>query len=99
MSLLQANQTGPPGELSRIWSPSSPAGTTKQPQIDIPLFTGDILKWKEFWDMFKASVHKEKRYTQIDKFICWKSKFTGKALEAVAASNCQMKITKVLLMF
>ena len=99
MSLLQDNQTGPSGELSSIWSPSSPAGTTKQPQIDILLFTGDVLKWKEFWDMFKVSVHKEKRYAKIDKFICLKSKFTGEAVEAVAASNCQMKITKVLLMF
>ena len=48
MSLLQANQTHPPGELSSIWSPSLPPGATKPPQIDIPLFAGDILKRRNF---------------------------------------------------
>ena len=84
MSLQQANQTHPSRELSSIWSPSLPAGATKLPQINIPLFAGDVLKWKEFWDTFEASVHKEKRYAEIDKFICLKSKLTGDALEAVA---------------
>ena len=49
--------------------------------------------------MFKASVHKEKRYAEIDKFIWLKSKLIRDALEAVAAYNCQIKITKLLLMF
>ena len=70
MSLLQANQTCPSGELSSIWSPSLPAGATKPPQIDISLFAGNALKWKEFWDTFEVSVHKEKRYAEIDKYIC-----------------------------
>ena len=84
MSLLQTNQARPPGELSSIWSPPLSSGTTKPPQIDIPPFGGDVLKWKEFWDMFEASVHNEPRYANIDKFICLKSKLTGDALEAVA---------------
>ena len=100
ISLLQANQTHPSGELSSIWSPSLSAGATKPPQIDIPFFTGDILKWKEFWDMFEASVHKEKIYAEIDKFICLKSKsLLEMPCKLWQAINCQMKITKLLLMF
>ena len=37
----------------------------KTNQIDTPPYEEDILKWKEFWDMFEASVHKEKRYATI----------------------------------
>ena len=66
MSLLQTNRTHPPGELSSIWSPPLSSGTSKPPQIDIPPFAGDVLKWKEFWDMFEASVHGETRYANID---------------------------------
>ena len=65
MSLLQANQTHPSGELSSIWSPPLTIEATKPPQIDIPLFAGDVLKWKGFWDMFEASVHKEKGYADF----------------------------------
>ena len=84
MAVMQANQTRPSEELRGIWSPPLSIGATKSPQIDIPSFAGDILKWKEFWDMFEASVHKEKRYANIDKLICLKSRLTGDALKAVA---------------
>ena len=33
--------------------------------------------------MFEASVHGKRRYADIDKFICLKSKLTGDALKAV----------------
>ena len=85
MSQIQANQTNPFGELRSIWSPSLSIGTTtKLPQIDIPSFSVDVLKWKEFWDTYEASIHKERRYVNMDKFICLKSRLTGDALKAVA---------------
>ena len=59
-------------------------GTVKPTQIDIPPYSGDVLKWKEFWDMFEASIHKEKRYANIVKFTYLKSKLSGDALEAIA---------------
>ena len=34
--------------------------------------------------MFEASVHKDKRYADIDKFTYQKSKLSGDALEAIA---------------
>ena len=32
-------------------------GPLKSPQLEIALFSGDILNWQEFWDAFEASVH------------------------------------------
>ena len=32
-------------------------GPLKPPQLEIAPFSGDILKWQEFWDAFEASVH------------------------------------------
>ncbi|XP_065908838.1 uncharacterized protein [Dysidea avara] len=79
MSLLQSSQTG---ELRNIWSPLLAAA--KPPQLDIQPFEGDVLKRKEFWDMFEASVHRVERYANVDKFTCLKSKLSGDALQAIA---------------
>ena len=80
MSLLQSSQTR--SEELRLQPPLT--GAVKPTQIDIPTYSGDVLKRKEFWDMFEASVHKEKRYASIDKFTYLKSKLSGDALEAIA---------------
>jgi len=87
MLLLQSSQT-------RSVQPPLP-GAVKPAQTDIPTYSGDVLKWNEFWDMFKASVHKDKRYADIDKFMYLKSKLSGDALEAIAGyqlSNDNYKI-------
>jgi len=43
------------------------------PQLEITPFSGDELKWKEFWDAFEASIDKVK-YGPIDKLNYLKSK-------------------------
>ena len=80
MSLLQSSQTR--SEEFCLQPPLT--GAVKPTQIDIPTYSRDVLKWKEFWDMFEASVHNEKRYVNIDKFTYLKSKLSGDALEAIA---------------
>ena len=67
-------------ELSSIWA--SP-GDVKPSHLDIPHFTGDVLKWKEFWDMFDAAVHSNTKYANVDKLNCLKSKLNGNALQAI----------------
>jgi len=42
-----------------------------------------VLKWKEFWDAFEASIDKVK-YAPINKFNYLKSKLKGEALEAIS---------------
>ena len=46
--------------------------------------------------MFEASVHEEKRYAEIDKFICLKSKLTRDALQAVAGHQLSNENYKVV---
>ena len=71
-------------ELSSIWIPSLPVGSIKPPHLDMPTFAGDVLKWKEFWDMFNAAIHSNEKYANIDKFNCLKSKLSGDALQAIS---------------
>ena len=68
--------------LSNIWSQSTP-GPIKPPQIDIRPFDGEVMKWREFWDQFEASVDKTS-YSPIDKFNYLKSKLRGDALSAIS---------------
>ena len=35
--------------------------TLKLPKLDMLAFSGDKLKWNEFWDSFESAVHKNKR--------------------------------------
>ena len=51
-------------------------GPIKPPQLEITPFSGDVLKWKEFWDTFEASIDKAK-YVPIDKLNYLKSKLNG----------------------
>ena len=55
MALLQPSH--PTGGLSSIWSHPLTGGKPKPPQLDITPFSGDLLKWQEFWDMYEAAVH------------------------------------------
>ena len=83
MSSLQSSHSHQSGELRDIWSPLSVV-TDKPPQLEIQPFERDVLKWKEFWDMFEASVHRVEKYANFDKFTCLKSKLTGDTLQAIA---------------
>ena len=47
-------------------------GPLKPPQLEIAPFSGDILKWQEFWDAFDASVH-QASYAPVDKLNYLKS--------------------------
>jgi len=80
MSLLQSSQT----RSEQYYLQPPLPGAVRPAQTDIPTYSGDVLKWNEFWDMFEASVHKDKRYADIDKFTYLKSKLSGDALEEIA---------------
>ena len=79
---MQSHRTT--GEFSGIWTPPLPVGAIKPPHFDMSTFAGDVLKWKEFWDMFNASVHSNDKYANIDKLNCLKSRLSGDALQAIS---------------
>ena len=47
-------------------------------------FSGEKIKWNEFWDSFESAVHKNKKLSNIEKFNYLKGKLTGDALNAIA---------------
>ncbi|MGI9458657.1 MAG: DUF1759 domain-containing protein, partial [Pirellulales bacterium] len=44
-----------------------PAIQAKLPQLQLPRFSGDMLKWKPFWDRFEASVDQNSKLAAVDK--------------------------------
>ena len=80
VSLMQSTHRST--HMSSIWSQPTP-GPLKPPQLDITTFSGDVLKWQEFWDAFDASIY-QAGYAPVDKFNYLKSKLKGDALEAIS---------------
>ena len=80
--------------LAGIWSLPTAEGPIKPPQLEIPMFNGDVLKWQEFWDAFEATIDKGK-YSSVDKMNYLKSKLTNEALDAISGyqlSNSNYKV-------
>ena len=72
----------------------------KLPELEIPVFDGDKMKWREFWDFFKVTVDQNKWLSEIEKYCYLKSKLTGEASQAISGlsmSNENFKIAKTLL--
>ncbi|MCG8034488.1 MAG: DUF1759 domain-containing protein [Candidatus Thiodiazotropha taylori] len=60
------------------------ASSVKLPKIDIASYSGDRLKWNEFWDSFECTVHINSNLSNIEKFSYLKSKLSGEAARAVS---------------
>ena len=55
----------------------------KLPKLDMLTFSGDKLKWSEFWDAFENAVHNKKKMSNVEKFNYLKSKVSGEARSAI----------------
>ena len=51
--------------------------------VKIPVFSGDVLKWSEFWELFLISVHRNPGFEDVQKFVVLKSHLAGAALQAI----------------
>jgi hypothetical protein len=51
--------------------------SAKLPELEIEKFDGDPMKWREFWDSFSSTVHKNPAIPAIDKFKYLKSFLVG----------------------
>ena len=62
------------------------AGTVavKLPKLELPTYNGDKIKFKEFWDAFEATVHKNMKLSNIEKFNYLRSRLTGPANLAIS---------------
>ena len=71
----QQNKIKEQEKLSALEKTSS----VKLQKIDIVSYSGDRLKWNEFWDSFECTVHKNSRLSNIEKFSYLISKLSGEA--------------------
>ena len=53
-----AERSQPPSTLASIWLHPPAETPIKPPQLDIPTYGGDILRWHKFWDLFEATIHR-----------------------------------------
>ena len=74
--------------------------SVKLPKLELFPFNRNKLKWKEFWDWFECTVHKNTKLTDIEKFSYLQSKIVGEARGAIvglALSNENYKVAINLL--
>ena len=58
--------------------------TVKLPQLEMPNFRGDKMKWTEFWDTFETTIDQNESLSDIEKLKYLNSKLTGEAKQAVS---------------
>ena len=87
-------------QLSISQQTNCQASSIKLPQLEIPTFGGDKMRWKEFWDTFAATVDNNPNLTNIEKLNYLNSKLIGEAKSAVSGillSNENYSVTVTLL--
>ena len=65
--------------------------------INLPKYSGDLLAWPEFWELFEAAAHRNSRYSPVEKFVYLRGHLTGEAARAIqglatTAGNYQIAI-------
>jgi hypothetical protein len=58
--------------------------SVKLPKLELPSYSGDKIKLKEFWDAFDATINRNSKLSSIDKFNYLQSKLTGEAKAAIS---------------
>ena len=57
---------------------------SRLPKLTFPMFSGDPLTWKTFWDSFYVSIHANPNLSGIQKFTYLKTQLQGDAARAIA---------------
>jgi len=52
---------------------TSSAPKMKLPKTDLRKFSGDVLDWPEFWDIFRVAIHDNVEIPTVQKFVYLKS--------------------------
>ena len=74
----------------------------KLPELEMPVFDGDKIKWKQFWDFFKVTVDQNERLSDIEKLCYLKSMLKGGAQEVISGlilSHENYQVAKLLLVY
>ena len=54
------------------------------PELEIPIFDGKKINWREFWDIFQTTIDQNKQLSDTEKFCYLKSRVDGDAKEAIS---------------
>ena len=68
--------------LSKVLETNKGPGV-KLPELTLPRFNGDPLRWTEFWDLYNATIHTNQSLSNTQKLAYLRSLLEDKALEAV----------------
>jgi len=58
--------------------------SSKLPKIKLPHFSGDILKWSEFWDAFQAEIDNDPEMPPVTKFNYLRGQLSGDSFKKIA---------------
>ncbi|KAH7947894.1 hypothetical protein HPB52_016545 [Rhipicephalus sanguineus] len=88
--------SGPNGDRvaatqSNIGSAEAPQGPVSMPRyrsvalltLQVPTYAGDLRQWREFWDHYSATIHKNSELPPIEKFKYLLTYLTGAAKRAI----------------
>jgi len=65
-------------------APSVSNTNVKLPKLEIPKFSGDTLKWLEFFELFECNVDKNSKLSDIEKFSYLRGLVEGKAANTIS---------------
>jgi len=68
------------GENHKI---KSCAVNTKLPKLSIPFFSGDVLQWVEFWELFSTNIDENSSLSSVEKFSYLRSLIKGQAAAVI----------------
>ena len=71
----------PPG--NRTQNGSGAQEMTRLPKLSIPLFFGDILERKSFWDCFETAVHNNPPLSGVEKLKYLRAQLQGSAIRVI----------------
>ena len=66
------------------YNPLGNQSNIKLPKLELKHFSGDPMKWLEFWDSFERNVHENKSYSEVHKLSYLKACLDGAASTTIA---------------
>ena len=80
---VRSSETLTSSVLSKDSSVRVTGAKPKLPKLHLPKFTGDITRFKTFWDSFNSAIHMNTELSSIDKFNYVKALLDGPAANVV----------------
>ncbi|XP_068690523.1 uncharacterized protein [Montipora foliosa] len=60
------------------------SNTVKLPKLDFNKFSGELLKWQEFWDSFESAIHSNASLNPVEKMNYLRAKLEGEGEEVIS---------------